>query len=132
MADRTDVVTSFIERDGEILLMKRSQDVRTYRGHWAGISGYLETEDPLNQAKTEIREETGLNLNQVKLVKQGEPLSVDDNDHHWRIHPFRFQANKDITILLDREHTKSQWTDPEKLDKLQTVPALKTAWERVL
>jgi len=131
MTKRTDVVTSFIECDGEILLMKRSQDVRTYRGHWAGISGYLETERPIDQARTEIREETGIEPDQLQLVEQGDPLVVDDNDKHWRVHPFRFQPEGDVTITLDREHTSWQWTNPAQLDTLKTVPALKSAWERV-
>ena len=45
-APPTHVVTCFLlrrTRDGdEILLVRRSQRVRTYRGSWASVSGYVE------------------------------------------------------------------------------------------
>ena len=53
------VVTCFLESDGEILLLRRSQQVGSYHGRWAGVSGYVET-TPDEQALTEITEETSL------------------------------------------------------------------------
>ena len=53
------VVTCFLTHRGRILLLKRSDRVGSYRGRWAGVSGYMETE-PDAQALVEIFEETGL------------------------------------------------------------------------
>ena len=36
------VVTCFLEHGGEIPLLRRSQRVGTYKGRWAGVSGYIE------------------------------------------------------------------------------------------
>jgi hypothetical protein len=46
-APRTEVVTAFVTRGREILVLRRSERVRTYAGRWAAVSGYLESEDPL-------------------------------------------------------------------------------------
>lgn len=51
------VVTCFLEHDGKIPLLRRSQRVGTYRGRWAGVSGYIEEGNtPYAQALEEIRE----------------------------------------------------------------------------
>jgi hypothetical protein len=55
------VVTSFLQNPkGEILLLRRSDKVGTFRGRWAGVSGFLEEPTPEGQARKEILEETGL------------------------------------------------------------------------
>ncbi len=49
-----EVVTCFLLRRGEggdtLLLLRRSDRVSTYQGLWASVSGYLESESPLEQA----------------------------------------------------------------------------------
>ena len=59
------VVTSFIRHRGKILVLRRSEKVGTYKGKWAGVSGYLEDPTPLAQALREINEETGLTGSEV-------------------------------------------------------------------
>ncbi len=55
------VVTVFVSHHRRILLLRRSDRVGSYRGRWAGISGYVEqNEDPLRRAVKEISEEVGL------------------------------------------------------------------------
>ena len=59
MADIRPVVTNFLRYRGKILLLQRSSKVRTHRGKWAGVSGYIEgDEDPAERAIIEIKEET--------------------------------------------------------------------------
>ena len=75
------VVTCFLEHGGEIPLLRRSQRVGTYKGRWAGVSGYIEEGNtPYAQAMEEIREETGLSEQDVQLVKEGQPLEVVDEE----------------------------------------------------
>lgn len=130
--ERTDVVTAFVEDDtGRVLLLKRSDDVRTYPSQWGAVSGYLETLDPFLQAERELRQETGLNQNDVTLVRKGTPLAVDDGDHSWRIHPFRFRrSNDDRTVELNREHSEYDWVKADEITSYDTVPELGTALER--
>ena len=127
------VVTCFLEQSKLILLLRRSGRVGTYKRAWAGVSGYIET-DALEQAITEIREETGLFNNNIKLVRQGKPLEVIDKSLHrkWIVHPFLFQVLDPQKIMLDWEHTEFTWVKPKELKKYKTVPGLAEALKTVL
>jgi 8-oxo-dGTP diphosphatase len=129
-----DVVTVFLTSGGKVLVLKRSGKVGTYRGHWSGVSGYLESVDPLAQAYEEMFEEVGLGKEEVSLMKTGKPLEVFDQvgKHAWRVHPFLFAVHSPDKIRLDWENVEMRWVLPEEIDQLKTVPALKEALERVL
>jgi 8-oxo-dGTP diphosphatase len=126
------VVTSFIRHDGKILLLRRSKKVGSYKGKWAGVSGYLEEHSPLLQAQKEIYEETGLTPSQVELVSSGKPLEVADWNLGtcWVVHPFLFETAVPEKIRLDWEHVEMKWVDPVKLHQLPTVPELAKAYEQ--
>ena len=100
-------------RLGRVLLLRRSGRVGTYQRLWAGVSCYIEA-DALDQAFTEIREETGLFNNNIRLVKQGKPLEVIDRSLHrkWIVHPFLFHVLDPQKIMLDWEHTEFTWVKP--------------------
>ncbi len=129
-----DVVTVFLTHHSKVLVLKRSSRVSTYKGHWAGVSGYLESEDPLNQAYTEMAEEVGLSRKEVTLMRVGKPLEIVDEsrDHAWRVHPFLFAVHDPEKIRLDWENMEFRWIHPEELAGLRTVPALKETLERVM
>ncbi|MCX6004407.1 MAG: nicotinamide-nucleotide amidohydrolase family protein [Chloroflexi bacterium] len=126
------VVTCFLEHKNMILILRRSGKVGTYKRAWAGVSGYIETDD-VDQAYTEIREETGLFKNNVKLVKQGDPLEVLDKslNRKWIVHPFLFHVIDPEKIRTDWEHTESKWIKPKDLSKYDTVPGLAKALKSV-
>lgn len=128
------VVTSFIRHQGKILLLRRSEKVGSYKGRWAGVSGYLEEKSPLDQSLKEIFEETGLTESQVVLVSFGEPLTVIDRklETCWLVHPFLFETAEPEKIRLDWEHVEMQWVEPDKLRQLPTVPKLAEAYERCM
>lgn len=128
---RKHVVTCFLEHNRKILIMKRSQLVRTYRGKWGAVAGYVEPgETPEQTAFKEIREETG--LSNVELVKRGEPYEFHDRTVGviWIIHPFRFRTPTPH-IRLDWEHEEARWVLPEELPTYDTVPHLIESWQRV-
>ena len=62
------VTTAFLKKDGKVLLVKRSSEVGSFHEKWSAISGYLELDNPLDNALREIKEETGLT---VELISQG-------------------------------------------------------------
>jgi len=100
-----DVVTVIImnEKD-EILILKRSNKVRTYKGCWGGVAGYVEDgEEPIDTAFKEIFEEIGLEKKDVEFVKL-------------------FKTQKKGKINIDWEHTKYRWINPLKVGKFDTVP----------
>jgi len=131
------VVTCFLlRRSGggeEVLLLRRSQRVSTYRGRWAGVSGYIEKTDPLTQAYTEIEEETGLAREDVQLLRTGEPLEVVDTEaaRRWIVHPFLFEVEEPAKIRADWEHTETRWIRPKDIFRYETVPQLAETLMRV-
>ena len=129
---RTDVVTAFVTRGDELLVLRRSERVRTYCGRWAAVSGYLEAADPEAQARAELAEELGLGAADVALLARGEPLEIDDGGElRWRVHPFRFGLAAGAVPRLDWEHAESRWVAPAQLEELETVPGLAAAWRAV-
>lgn len=132
---RNDIVTVFIEYRGKILLLRRSQKVKTMKGKWAGVSGYIEkSEEPIRRAITEIKEETGFTDENIKFLEEGKPLEAADNmrpnNITWVVHPFYFRSNTD-DVQLDWEHDTYKWIHPSELEKFDTVPRLKEAFDRV-
>jgi len=127
------VVTCFLESEGKILLLRRSSQVGSYRGKWAGVSGYVES-PPDKQALIEINEETGLSTGDIQLLKQGKSLVIDDDvlGTRWVIHPFLFHVATPEKVKIDWEHKEYRWINPVDIDKYDTVPGLKNTLERVL
>jgi 8-oxo-dGTP diphosphatase len=59
---------SFVLNDGAVLLMKRAPHKRVFPNRYNGLGGHVERdEDPLAGAVREIREESGLEVRDVRL-----------------------------------------------------------------
>lgn len=134
----TNVVTAFLVRPAttgiQVLVLRRSDKVGSYRGLFAGISGYLETAEPLDQALTEIGEEVGLPPSAVHLLASAPPIEVRDEaiGRLWRVYPFLFETDDPDAVRLDWEHTEMRWVDPDALRQLDTVPGLADALDILL
>ncbi len=127
--ERREVVTAFLRHEGKVLLVRRSDRVGSYRGRWAGISGYLEEPTALAQALREIREETGLTEDRLRLAAEGRPLEVPAPELGvlWVVHPFLFDIEDPGAIRLDWEHLELNWAAPEEVGGYATVPSLAEA-----
>lgn len=123
----TKIVTSFIKDEQKILILKRSDKVKTMKGLWAGISGIIEkNETPLTRAKIEIFEETGIAKDKIKLIKSAEKLRVNSpqyENHEWEIFPFLFEA-KNPEIKLNWENSEYLWITVDELKNYNSVPSL--------
>lgn len=127
----TSVVTVFLRHRGEVLLLRRSEEVGSYPGQWGAVAGHLDHDDPLDTALTEIEEEAGLAEHDVHLVREGPSFSVEDEERgaSWTIHPFLFDADtRDIT--LNWETAEAEWASPTVLLRRDTVPELWTSYRR--
>jgi 8-oxo-dGTP diphosphatase len=131
----THVVTCFLMRTDtdqpRILIVRRSQRVGSYNTRWAGISGFVEAGvTPDEQAYTEIREETTLQREQVRMLKRGAIVEHEDAalGRHWFIHPFLFEVLIPGAISLDWEATEMRWIAPSELGDYETVPKLEEAY----
>lgn len=134
----THVVTCFLLRRDrgrdEVLLARRSERVRTYRGAWAAISGYVEPGvSPLEQAYQEIQEETGLPRHDVTLLREGATVAFRDESigQDWVVHPFLLLALHPEAAQHDWEAHEFAWTAPEQVKDLHTVPLLAEALAHV-
>jgi 8-oxo-dGTP pyrophosphatase MutT (NUDIX family) len=123
----TKIVTSFIRDNDKLLILKRSDKVKSMKGLWAGISGIIEkNEEPLKRAKIEIFEEVGIIEEKIKLVKAAEEMRVNSpqyENHEWEIFPFLFET-KNPTIKLNWENSEFKWINVKELGNYETVPSL--------
>jgi len=123
----TKIVTSFIKNNNKLLILKRSDKVKSMRGLWSGISGIIEkNENPLDRAKIEIFEEVGIVENKITLVKSIEKMQVKSpqyENHEWIIFPFLFQT-KETKINLNWENSNFEWIESNQLKNYETVPSL--------
>ncbi len=128
------VVTILLIHEGKIMILRRSDKVRTMKHEWAGISGYIEgNEKVLERAYKEISEETGLPSNEIELVKIADPLEVSDKKHDtlWIVHPHLFKTFR-TSVKLDWEHDQYQWIDPTEITNYETVTMLRETIKSVL
>jgi 8-oxo-dGTP diphosphatase len=135
----THVITCIIFRKDmskeRMLLVQRSHKVGSYNEQWAGISGFVEPHvSPDEQAYTEIREETSLQRDQVRMLRRGKVVEHIDEalGRHFYIHPFLFEALTPESIQTDWEALNMRWIDPEDLSTYPTVPKLKEVYESAI
>ena len=131
------VVTCLLEHDGKILLLKRSDRVGTYRGLWAGIAGYVEElEAPYDTAIKEIREEAGITVDALELVRKADPIEFSDTyegrRYNWVVYPFLFHVQFKELVHIDWEHEEYRWVHPSEVKKLDTVPGLDEVVKQLL
>ena len=124
---KTKIVTTFLRNSDKILLLKRSQKVKSMKNLWAGISGIIEgDEKPLNRAKIEVYEEVGIEESNIKLIKEGDVILIESpqyENHQWEVYPFLFSChNRDIK--LNWENSDSKWISVNELNEFTTVPSL--------
>ncbi|MEM3143693.1 MAG: NUDIX domain-containing protein [Candidatus Nitrosotenuis sp.] len=123
----TKIVTSFVASNEKILILKRSNKVRSMKGLWGGISGIIEEgEEPLERAKIEIYEETGMKSDALRLIKAGNEMAASSPqypDHQWIIFPFLFET-QDAKIVLNWENDMYEWINPSEIYRYETVPSL--------
>ncbi len=124
------VVTCILEDEEEnILILKRSNKVGTYKGLWSGVSGYVEEDEtPIETAYKEIHEELDLDKEDVELLKTFDPIEVTDiykgKTYGWKVYSLLFKTRKKSKVQIDWEHTCYRWIKPSELEKFDTVPRL--------
>lgn len=123
----TRIVTSFIKHNDQILILKRSEKVRSMKGLWSGVSGIIENnETPIDRAKIEIFEEVGIKEKEIRLINKLEKMKIQSQqykNHEWEIFPFLFET-KNESIELNWENSEFKWILPTELKNYQTVPSL--------
>ena len=124
---KTKIVTSFLNYNNKILILKRSSKVRSMKGLWSGVSGIIEeNEIPIERAKIEIFEELGIDEKHIKLIKSNNELIVESpqyKNHQWIVFPFFFRTEKN-EIKLNWENSEFKWISVDQIKEFNTVPNL--------
>ena len=132
---KTGIVTSFLKHNDKILILKRSNKVKTMKGLWAGVSGIIENnEPPIERAKIEIFEELGIGQQYIRLIKSAKELTIKSpqyEDHQWVIFPFLFATEKS-EIKLNWENSEFRWINANQLKEFNTVSSLEKVLFSVL
>ena len=123
----TRIITAFIKNNNKILILKRSDKVRSMRGLWSGISGIIENNEiPIKRAKIEILEEVGIKKSKINLIKSIEKIKISSpqyENHEWEVFPFLFET-KESEIKLNWENSEHKWINANELKNYETVPSL--------
>jgi len=128
------VVTCILENNGKILILKRSEKVRTYKGMWGGVAGYVEDgETPIETSLKEIKEEVGLEKSDIKYIKKSNPIKFYDvykgKKYDWEVYPFLYSVIEKDKIKIDWEHSELKWIYPKEIYSYNTVPHLKDIFD---
>ena len=127
MTRATKIITCFLKSGDRILILKRSDKVKSMKSLWAGISGIIENnESPLERTKIEIFEELGIDASQIKLLKESVKmriLSPQYENHEWEVYPFLFSV-ENPKIKLNWENSEYKWVKAEEISNYETVPSL--------
>ena len=123
----TRIVTSFIKNSNKILILKRSNKVRTMKGLWSGVSGIIENNEvPIDRARIEIFEEVGIKSEQISIVKNIEKIKISSpqyENHEWIVFSFLFET-EETEIKLNWENSEYRWIMINDLKNYETVPNL--------
>ena len=123
----TKIVTSFLRHKDKVLILRRSNKVKTMKGLWAGVSGIIENnEPPIERAKIEIFEELGILQENIRLVKSVREMRINSpqyKNHEWEIFPFMFETDNP-RITLNWENSEFRWIKTNELTNFETVPSL--------
>jgi translation initiation factor 2B subunit (eIF-2B alpha/beta/delta family) len=125
----TPVVTCFLRNDAEVLLFRRSEAVGSYRGLWGGVAGHAEG-DPDTAARREVREETGLDPEDLSVVRAGDPFEVGDEEGEWLVHPYLFDCPT-RAVEPNWETETYEWVPPTTIPRRETVTDLWESYDRV-
>ncbi len=129
------VIIVFIKYKNEILLLKRSDKVRTYQGKWNVVAGYLDEVKPIQEkALEEIQEETKISKENILSIQIRESYKFIDSEINktWIIVPVLCKLKNKCEIKLDWEHLEYKWIDPKELKNFDIVSNLKESFRRTM
>jgi 8-oxo-dGTP diphosphatase len=120
-SDTHAVVACVLTHRGLICLLRRSSSVGSDRGKWHCVTGFLPpATNPLDQARSEVCEETALDPEKLRLTREAEPLVLVGATCSWTVFPFLFEVTAPM-LTLNWEHDAYRWATPRALSESETV-----------
>lgn len=114
---------AIIRNNGKILLLKRADDDEV-GGLWDFAGGKLELFEEMEKGlRREIREETGLEVSNVKILKVKEKI-LRKRAKHLILILYEAKANFP-KIKLSKEHSKYLWINEKEINNYKIIPTIK-------
>jgi 8-oxo-dGTP diphosphatase len=109
---------------GEILILRRSKRNDVLPEYWDLPGGTLEDgEDPAVGAIREIKEETGLDISNVKLFFQRSNVDISKNKQFVTL-IFHAKTSNTNAVINPEEHDASAWIKPTDVGSYKVVDYL--------
>jgi len=100
--ERRVAVVLLVDRQGRILMQHRDADAKTSPNQWAFPGGRIEPgEEPVDAARRELHEETGLRVDHLEPFWSGTRASVVNEEGRVEVHAFcaATRATQDDVVL---------------------------------
>lgn len=124
------IVCVVTNKEGKILILKRSPDKKYFPGKWAFVSAApLEgSEDMEAIAKREIKDELGI---EGEILKREKPVELEIEDKNWKIYPFLARVST-RNIILNEEHTEAKWVTLDELQNYNLIEGMQELAKELL
>jgi hypothetical protein len=123
-------VSSVVFVNGEILMLRRPDDVASFPGMWSLVAGKIEpNEEPEDAAVREIFEETGLKVDSPAASLS--PIFVREGNVVWKVYPFLFIQDS-TDVALNGENLEYKWVLPSEIEEMRTVTSTRFAVKELL
>ena len=100
---------AFILCNNELLLLRRANYIKQYRGKWCLPGGHIDdTESAESCIVREVEEETGIQLGQIMMRSQ---VYTYDDENKTQVFIIGLKDKPDVTI--SREHAQYKWVTYE-------------------
>lgn len=119
-----------VNKDGKILLLKRSSDKKLFPNQWAvvGAAPLSKGENMEAIAKREIKDELG---QEGEILKSGQETLASMGGTQWHVFPFLAQI-KSNDVTLNDEHTEYKWVTKEELEDYNLHPLMEETISKLL
>lgn len=117
------VVETYITHEGSVLMHKRSEDKKLFPGFWIGPGGHIdEKEVPIIAAIREVKEETGVAINEDKIKLKVICLHYHEDRNELYVNfIYCAQIPDKHEELKQTSEGKSEWILLKKLFKLKKL-----------
>jgi 8-oxo-dGTP diphosphatase len=111
----------FLFNNNKVLLIKQNEKEKIGFGRWNGVGGHVEKgENPIESAKRELVEETGLIIRKLSLRF----ITILEKEENIGISLFIFAGRTHQRILRESDEGKLKWIKVVDLEKYQVMDDL--------